>query len=236
MLDATMVFGWFMLLVGSVVAGVSALHARRSASVLFADETTGAPGDTVRIEGTVAADGDTVVAPFTGRDCVAVEFDEEERRLGTAYLPEWIRVDGGRRLTSFTLVTDAGDEVAVDGDAVVSLDASSSRRVGADETPPDPIADYRRGREGTAAAYRSDVPALARQFGLGDRRYLERRLDVGDEVTVVGRLTSDPGRIEPTVVSDASPLRTATRLGRQSVVGGAIGAFSVTLGLALLLL
>jgi hypothetical protein len=49
-------------------------------------------------------------------------------------------------------------------------------------------------------------------------------------------LTIDPGRIDPTVVSDASPLRTATRLGRQSVVGGAIGAFSVTLGLALLLL
>lgn len=235
MIDGTMVFGSFVLLVGAVVAGVSAVHARKGVSVLLADETTGKPGDTVRIEGTVVPGDDVVVGPFTGRECVAVEFEEEERRLGTAYVPEWIRVGGGRRLTAFTVAGEDGGEVFVDGDAVVSLDPSSSVRVSEDETPPEPIREYRNERELTAEANRSEVPALARQFGLGDRRYVERRLDPGDEVTVVGRLTGEPGRIEPTVVSDTTPLRTATRLGRQSVIGGAIGAFSILLGLVLLL-
>ncbi|MDS0295075.1 hypothetical protein [Halogeometricum luteum] len=237
-LDATAAFGVAMLAVGVIVVAVSARHARRTLGLLAADEPgEEAPrvGERIRIEGTVRQTDDTVTAPFTGRDCVAVEFDAEERRLGAYYLPTWVRVGGGRRLTGFDVDADGAEgdggdgEYLVSGDAVVSLDRTASVRVGEGETPPAAIRDYR-AAEGATGAGGPRAPAPLRRLGvgLGDRRYLERRLDPGDRVTVVGRREEE--RIDPAVVSDTTPLRTAIRLGRQSLVGVAIGAFALVLG------
>jgi hypothetical protein len=239
-LDATAAFGAAMLAVGLGVVAVSARHTRRTLGLLVANGPGGdgpRGGERVRVEGTVRRTDDTVTAPFTGRDCVAVEFDAEERRLGAYYLPTWVRVGGGRRLTGFVVDADGAEgdggdgegEYLVSGDAVVSLDRTASVRVDEGETPPAAIRDYR-ATEGATDAGGPRAPTLLRRLGvgLGDRRYLERRLDPGDRVTVVGR--REEGRIDPNVISDTTPLRTAIRLGRQSLVGVAIGAFSLVLG------
>ncbi|MDS0300483.1 hypothetical protein NDI76_17175 [Halogeometricum sp. S1BR25-6] len=253
-LDSTAAFGAAMLAVGLGVVAVSARHAVRTLRLLAADgpdERDPRVGERVRVEGTVRRTDDAVTAPFTGRDCVAVEFDAEERRLGAYYLPTWVRVGGGRRLAAFVVDektggsdgdgrsgtggVEAGDgEYLVAGDSVVSLDRTASVRVGEREAPPDPIRDYR-AETGGAGTVRPRAPSALRRFGLGDRRYLERRLDPGDRVTVVGRVADESGRIDPSVVSDATPLRTAARMSRQSLAGVAIGAFAAAVGAALLL-
>lgn len=239
-----------MLLLAAVAVAVSLRHATRGVRLVTADALTSAsePGDFVRTSGAVVTTDERLTAPFTGTDCVAVRFDVEERRVGSHYLPTWERIDGGRASTGFEVRDDGRCVTVGDDPSTVSLDRSSAVTVTREEDPPARVRDYLRSSEDaattdtvrrTAEVPRATPPEpIEGLLSFGDRRYRERRLDPGDDVTVFGRVTgaTDPDRhLDPVVVSDASPGETAFRVARRSTAGLAIGVCSGLVGLAVLL-
>lgn len=238
---APSLFGGVMLLLSAVVVAFSLRHAVRGFRLVAADPLSSASetGEFVRTSGSVVTTTDRLTAPFTGTACVAVQFEVEERGVGPYYLPSWERIGGGRAVTGFEVRAD-GRQVAVGDDpSTVSLDRSSSVTVPRGQQPPDRVRDYLQTTEELTARGARLPKLLAGRFSFGDRRYLERRLDPGDRVTVFGRVAD--GRrpdchLDPLVVSDASPGRTALRVALQSATGLAIGAVAGAIGLTVLLL
>lgn len=233
-------FGGGLLLLAAVALAFSLRHATRGARLAAADPYTSAsePGDFVRASGAVVTTDERLRAPFTGRNCVAVRFDVEERRVGSYYLPSWERIGGGTANTGFEVRADGRRITVGDDPSTVSLGRSASVTVPRDEDPPAEIREYLGAADGVATDAVNPPKPLAGPFSFGDRRYRERRLDPGDHVTVFGRIAgaTDPDRrLDPVVVSDASPAETAFRIARQSTAGLAIGAVSGLVGLTVLL-
>ncbi|RDI69737.1 hypothetical protein [Halopelagius longus] len=238
---APSLFGGGLLVLAAVVVAFSLRHATRGIRLATADSLTSAsePGDFVRASGAVVTTDERLTAPFTKTDCVAVRFDVEERRVGAYYLPRWERIGGGRANTGFEVRGDGRRVTVGDDPSTVSLDRSSSVTVERGEDPPAGVRDYLQTSEQVAANAAATPPKpLDGLFSFGDRRYRERRLDPGDDATVFGRVAeaTDPDRhLDPVVVSDASPRRTAFRVARQSTTGLAIGVCSGLVGLLVLL-
>lgn len=78
------------------------------------------------------------------------------------------------------------------------------------------------------------VVPLFRALSIGTRRYSEQRATVGDDVTVVGRITNGGSGINPLVVSDRSPAGTVFRMATISIAGLLIGLVGLLLGYFLL--
>jgi hypothetical protein len=240
------VFGAVMLVLGGVVLAVSARYVWRAGAVVRAsvvESLADVPAGTlVRVTGT-AQQGDArpLSAPFSGRDCLALRYGVEERRLSPILLPWFVTIHEIAGADAFRVRTSASTVDVVEPAHTVVLDEQVVATVGPDAAPPDRIAQF---EAGAAAIPRStiwrDPPSvlrpLARFLGLGTRRYVEQRAVPGDEVTVVGRVASDGAGIDPRVVSDASPRRTVLRMATTSVAGLGIGAFALLLGVAMVLL
>lgn len=247
--------GGALLLLSSVVVAFSLRHAVRGVRLVAADSlsSASATGDFVRLSGLVVTTNERLRGPFTGTDCVAVQFGVEERGVGSYCLPSWERIGGGRARTGFEVRGD-GRQVAVGDDpSTVSLAPSSSVTVERGEEPPESVREYLRTTDEVTATGATSSTLLRRvadrcsvtppkplsgRFSFGDRRYLERRLDPGDRVTVFGRVadgTRPDRHLDPLVVSDASPVGTAFRVARRSTTGLAVGAIAGAVGLAVLL-
>ncbi|MFD1594490.1 hypothetical protein ACFR97_02880, partial [Haloplanus litoreus] len=188
-------FGIVVLAIGLFVSLVSLRHVWRSSALLRATAVSridGSPdGSLVRLSGTVEAGADTLDAPFSGVDCVALRSTVEERRFGAFLLPTYVTIDDPARSVAFAVRTPhAAIPVAAPLRTVV-LDSAVVATVGPTESPPDRIAQYERETDGLPheTVFRSPpavVAPLARALSLGARRYSEQRASPGDEVTVVG--------------------------------------------------
>ncbi|WP_251330881.1 hypothetical protein [Haloplanus pelagicus] len=231
-----------MLALGLLVTLVSLRYVWRSTALVRADPVSSvdgvAEGTLVRLSGTVEAAGDTLEAPFSGVDCVALRPSVEERRFGSFLLPTYVTVHDPARSRPFAVRTPDAT-VLVDAPLrTVALDSTVVATVAPSESPPDRIARYEREADGLSRTtwYRSPSPILApvaRALSLGTRRYDERWVSPGDTVTVVGRV--DDGRIDPLVVGDGSPTRILLRLSKTSLAGLLVGAIGLLLGAGLLL-
>ena len=199
----------------------------------------------IRVTGRVAAvDDETLPAPFGGDPCCCVEYDVSELR-SQGKGQSWVTIDGGEAGVPFR-VDDGGTGVRVDpAAATFSLDVDEKVKLDAGEEPPERVRGF------IDAVDEVDDTETGYEVGpltIGDdprRRYVQRTLRPGDEVTVVGDGEAFPdapvGEVKsriaggsPFVVSDAGARRTALRLVGSSAVPILLGALA--LGIAALLL
>jgi hypothetical protein len=241
-LPALTLFGVAVLLLGAFVCLVSARHLWRTAALARADPVDRidgvADGTLVRVSGTVDAER-TLTAPFSGVDCVAYRAVIEERRPGSFLVPTDVTIHEPTRSATFGVRTPHARVSVADPIHTVALDSTVVATVDADDEPPERIARYERETDGLGletvwTAPPAPLAPVARALSLGRRRYAERRVSPGDDVTVAGRV--DDGRLDPLVVSAGSAGDALRRLSTTSLAGLLIGAVAVTIGAAALLL
>ena len=176
----------------------------------------------------------TVEAPFSGHPAVALAYqvlEERSSRIGWLIgfpfgsLTHFEPIDGGAVAEPF-LLDDGTGQVRVDpGGATFRLEPDTTVQVDGGDTPPERL---RRFIDANA-----DVDDQNQSIGLGpiqwgvgkDRRFVERRLEPGDEVVVCGGARDARGAIAavPAVIDGGSPflLADADRrtLARRLLVG-----------------
>ncbi|TKX62872.1 hypothetical protein EXE48_03645 [Halorubrum sp. ASP1] len=234
--------GAVALVLGLVFLARGASGARDAARVFRATPTDPAGLDgaerEIRVTGRAAAvDDETLPAPFGGDPCLCVEYDVSELR-SQGKGQSWVTIDGGEAGVLFR-VDAGGTGVRVDpAAATFSLDVDEKVEVDAGEEPPERVRGFIEAVDGvddTETGY--EVGPLT----IGDdprRRYVQRTLRPGDEVTVVGDAAAFPdapvGEVKsrvadgaPFVVSDATARRTAIRLVGASAVPVVLGAVAL---------
>ena len=184
MIEAVLIGGVSLLLGGVcaavglryVAAGVGYL--RRAVGLRRGDPT---PVDSVdrsarRVDTVGRARGETVTAPFSGVDVLACEYAVVETDKGFIAAEGTV---GG----SFALTGDRG-QVRVDPAAfpVVAPEQTVFRTAGGENSLPEGVS--RR----LDAVGEGSSPAFDPANSTGNRRYVERRIEPGDRVRVVGRL------------------------------------------------
>jgi hypothetical protein len=239
------VFGAAMLLIGGFVLAVSARYVWRATTVVRATELDrledADAGTLVRASGSVTgSDGGVLAAPFSGADCVALRYRIEERRLSVFYLLPWyVDLHGATAAVPFEVETATGAVPVVEPARTVALTTDVVATVGFDEAPPERIRDFVREHLDVppTSAWR-DPPGILRPLfrvlSLGTRRYSEQRAALGDELTVVGRVTPDGAGIDPLVVADRSPAGTVLRMAKTSIGGLLVGLAGLLVGALLL--
>jgi hypothetical protein len=233
--STTQLFGVAMLVVGAVVLLFSLRYVWRAGRVFRSQSVTSlagvTPGSYVRVAG-------ALTAPFSGRESLVLRYAVEERRLSPLLLPWFVTIHERAGSVPFRLRTPAAAVDVVEPAHTVTLDRATVATVDADEDAPERIARFERRTDAlpTTTAWR-DPPGplrgIAAALSFGTRRYTEQRASPGDDVTVVGRVT-ESGDLDPLVVSDRSRGATLRRMAGTSLLGLAIGAFAVAMGLVLL--
>jgi hypothetical protein len=239
-------FGGAMLLVGGFVLVVSARYIWRATAVIRATErtelNTSDAGTLTRISGDVTQNnGESLVAPFSGTDCVALRYQIEERRLSVLYLFPWyVTVHEATGAVAFDVQTEAGTIPVVEPARTVALSTEVVATTGSSTEPPDRIHQFEQESDNVplSTVWR-DPPSVVRPLfsvlSIGTRRYSEQRAAVGDELTVVGQVTDGGSGIDPLVVSDRSPVGTVFRMAKTSLGGLLIGVVGLLLGVFLLI-
>jgi hypothetical protein len=241
-LSGGQLFGAAMLLAGAVVLLASVRYVWRASAVVRASTVNSLAGvgsdSLVRLSGTAEpGDDDTLTAPFTGSESLVLRYAVEERRLSPYLLPWFVTIHERAGSVPFRLRTPESVVDVTEPTRTVTLRAERIATVAPDETPPERIERFERRTDALPSttlwhARPFGVGALLDALSLGTRRYTEARAAPGEDVTVVGRVTD--GGVDPLVVSDRSPARTLRRMAGTSLVGLAIGAFVVALGVVLL--
>lgn len=236
-------FGAAMVAVGAIVLLVSARHVFRAVRVSRAQSVSSLDGTTsgtlVRVAGTAnEGDAGTLTAPFTGRESLVLRYAVEERRLSPYLLPWFVTIHERSGSNAFRLRTAAGVVDVVEPTRTVTLARDVVATVGPEETAPERAERFERRTDALPGSTPWREPPvglrwIARRLSLGTRRYSEERATPGDEVTVVGRVTESDG-LDPLVVSDRPRAATLRRMASTSLLGIAIGAFAVGLGVVLL--
>jgi len=193
-----------------------------------------------------AANGDpeTLPAPFTEEECLCCAYDVSEYR-SQGKGRSWVSIDSGEAGVPFRVVVD-GVGVRVDpATADFAFGVDEDVEVAADEAPPERV---RRFTDAVEAVDESEAGWTLGPLTVGndpERRYRQRVLRPGDDVTVVGDATAFPdapvgevkARIDggsPFVVGDASARRTALRLVGRSAVPVVLGLVALAVaGVAL---
>lgn len=240
------VFGGAMLLVGGFVLVVSARYVWRATAVIRATDReyldTSDAGTLTRISGDVTQNnGESLVTPFSGTDCVALRYQIEERRLSFLYLLPWyVTVHEGTGAVAFDVQTEAGTIPVVEPARTVALSTEVVTTTGPATDPPERIQQFEQESDNVppSTVWR-DPPSVVRPLfsvlSIGTRRYSEQRAAVGDELTVVGQVMNDGVGIDPLVVSDRSPAGTVFRMAKTSLGGLLIGVGGLLLGVFLLI-
>ena len=245
-LSGSQLFGVVLTVGGAVVLAFSgryvwrATSIYRAASVSALEETS--PGTLVRVSGTAhQGDADLLSAPFSGNDCLVLQYAVEERRLSPYLLPWFVTIHELAGSDAFRVHTPEAAVDIVEPARTVTLERDVVATVPPGDEPPERIVRFERTTDAVPVTtpWRSPPsilrPIMAR-FSLGARRYTEQRAMPGDDVTVVGHITETGDGIDPLVVSDRPPDQTLFRMGKTSLVGLCIGVFVVALGLVLVVL
>ncbi|MFA9516879.1 GIDE domain-containing protein [Halopenitus sp. H-Gu1] len=209
--------------------------------------STGTTGS-VSISGTAVQYEDRLVSPFTGTECLALAYEVEEQRTtnnGTA----WVEIDSGRAAVPFLLEDDTGS-VLVDPSRVrLGLGTSVTIEVEGGERPPNRIQKFINRTDDVGSEERTwDLKLVELNVG-NDRRYIERRLEPGEPVTVFGDVQSESGvstragqvnavltaGSHPLVLSETTPYRTVLRVFWPVLVAACLGIVLLGAAAALVL-
>lgn len=210
------------------------------------------PPDRICLVGTIEAGTEgTIQAPFSGRECVALDFEVQE--LETTHnaatntnSSSWEPIHGGTTDRPFVLTDKSGKVRVRPAGAHYSLGVDTRIDVDGGERPPERIQRYIE----VSDAVDSEETSLKVgpfDFNTGeDRRYVERRLEPGDRVLVLGRpvrARGDVGMVNaeirpleevPMLLADAGRKATIGRLLVGSVLVLGLGLALVTIGLVAL--
>jgi hypothetical protein len=199
------------------------------------------------IEGTAEGDEKGVKAPFTGKTCLAYEYEVQELR-SSGKSSHWKTLDEGGAAAPFLVADDTGT-VQVDGPAASLHLEATSLRLDPGEEPPARIAEYLRESEEVEPQDRT-IDLVVTELNVGnDQKFIERRLDIGESVHVYGHVDSAPagewgsgvvdalltaGEDTALVVSDTSERGAAWRLLKTRLLWPAVGITLVGVGAYLL--
>jgi hypothetical protein len=142
-------------------------------------------GGQIELEGTARPATGTVEAPFTGGECLVCDYEVEEYR-SQGKGRSWQTIDEGRLVVPF-LVEDGTGSVLVEP-AGVRTNLSTAAEIDVDGGA-EPPARIRRFIEATpdVDSENTSVDLKVIELNTGnDRRYVERRLDPGETVHVLG--------------------------------------------------
>lgn len=242
------------------VGGYIALSAlRRSALAVRVLRATQVPvrelmeetGRQVSLVGTVETENesDPLVGPFSGRPAVIVGYEVKEERTShnagsNTTRRTWKTIDEGWAGVPFVL--DGGTaSVRIDpATAQYSFRLDESTRVAGGRTPPARIESFIGGNDRVdSEAGGFDVGPIRLSTGR-DRKYVEYRLEVGDDVCVLGTPQSARGEVgrvnavvdggSPFVVVDDRPRSAALRLVGGSLLPLLVGTVFALVGVGLL--
>ena len=229
------VVGGSLLALGFVFREIGAIRQVLGPSTDVFSLSTGTTGP-VSISGTAMQYEDSLVSPFTGTECLALSYEVEERRT-TDKGTSWIEIDSGRGAVPF-LLEDETASVLVDPSKVrLGLDTSTTIEVDGGDRPPARIQEFIDRTDDVDSEERTwDLKIIELKVG-DDRRYIERRLDPGESVTVFGEVHSESGVStragqvnavlkagdHPLILSETTPLRTVFRVFWPVFVAALIG-------------
>ncbi|WP_049985486.1 hypothetical protein [Halobellus rufus] len=175
--------------------------------------------------------GETLSAPFTGSRCLGFEFEVTERQPFGIGIP-WFQahLDDGVATRPFTLDGPRGGLDVVPSSKRFALDTESTVvTLGANETPSERIQRF--------VDVRDDLEPVAKWIqilpGLGTRRYVERRIDPGEEYLVAGPTERRQNEVVLTgdlVITDRSPGRFASKRLRRAAFPTLIAGVFIVIG------
>lgn len=201
---AGVAFGWYGLRPLTVLPRLVTAEVVGPASVSADDEFAVCRGRARSV-------GETLTAPFTGEQCLGLEYEIAERRLTPSEIPlTWTRLDDGVATVPFELHGDGGRVRVEPESRRFRLDTDDETvTVPAGDEPPERVRSFldARGELSPTAG------GLLARLGVGTRRYTERRIDPDEPHVVAGRPEYRDGRVvlaDPRVIADGSP-RTAVR-------------------------
>jgi len=129
-------------------------------------------GSEVELSGTAEVHETTSAPPFTNTGCLAHEWQVKRHDAGSD--SGWTRLDSGNERNPFQLDDGTGTALVDPDGATLELTDTKTIEIDADETPPPGIDEYLERTE----QVNGDI---ARKH-----RYIERRLEPGDDVHVFG--------------------------------------------------
>ncbi|WP_128477130.1 hypothetical protein [Halorussus pelagicus] len=199
-------FGWYGLRPLAVVPRLVRTEVVGPASVSSDDEFVVCRGRTQSV-------GETLSGPFTGKNCLGLEYEISERELTATEIPfTWGHRDDGVATVPFELRDDGGRVRVAPESRRFRLDTESETiSVSAGEEPPERIRAFVEARGELSPTAGGPLASL----GIGARRYTERRIDPEKSHVVAGRPEYRDGRVvltNPSVIADGSP--GAVALGR----------------------
>lgn len=174
-------------------------------------------GGPVELAGVAEPDARTLRSPFTGTECLAYEYEVQQERH-TNHGRTWERVASGRQAVPFRLRDDTGSVLIEPPGADFRLGRDARIAVAGGEHPPERIVRFIAADDRVDDQNRSiDLGPLELRTGK-DRRYVERRLDVGEEVHVLGT-----ARFDTSVAREAGQVNAAVGIDRDALDLGRIG-------------
>ncbi|SEO51986.1 E3 Ubiquitin ligase [Halogranum amylolyticum] len=208
-------------------------------------------GRQMTLVGTVEAvsDHDPLVGPFSGRPAVVVGYEVREERTShdantNTTRRRWETIDEGWAGVPFVLADDTASVRVDPADAQFTLGVDESTRVAGGRRPPERIRSFVETNDRIDSEETGfDVGPIRLSTGR-DRKYVEYRLEVDDEVTVLGTprpARGEVGRVNavvdggsPFVVVDTDPWSAAVRLLGGSLLPLLFGGLFAVVGLLLL--
>jgi hypothetical protein len=192
-------------------------------------------GQKEAVSGTIEPVGSPLLAPFSGRQCVAYEYDVKERPAGSsqgpqesemsgwALTPSVIKSDRGDvRLLGFGLLSDFKeteyqDDVLASERAAAflrtaSFEEMSIRKIGAMVSAMDAML------ESDAASARRDWKRADGEPDVAGSRLIEKVIGVGDTVTVVGIYDASRGGLAPKYKGKTAPIKLVPGSGHAMVL------------------
>ena len=189
-------------------------------------------GSFVVCRGIANESNESLTAPFTGEQCLGFEFEVTERQpfgIGTPWFHA--HLDDGVATHPFTVDGPADRLDVVPSAKRFTLDTDSTViTVGTSETPSERIQQFIQLRDELepVAKWMRSIP------GLGTRRYVERRIDPGEEYIIGGMTERRQGEIilaGDLVITDRSPRQFAAARLRRAVFPTVIALTFVAVGL-----
>jgi hypothetical protein len=143
-------------------------------------------GGPVELAGTGLAANETVRGPFSGAECLVCEYEVLEYR-SSGKSSSWQTVDEDTIGLPFHLEDNTGSVLVDPQGATLNLAKELDHKVKGGETPHERIRKFIRDTPSVDSEdYTHDLKIVEIKGG-NDRRYVERRLDVGSHVHVVGK-------------------------------------------------
>ncbi|SIR25489.1 E3 Ubiquitin ligase [Haladaptatus litoreus] len=147
-------------------------------------------GAPVEVEGTAQAESGVLQSPFTGTDCLAYEYEVQEER-NSKNGRHWRTIDSGRNHVPFRIEDETASALVDPRGADFRFKSERSIDVRGGNKPPERVREFIAANKDVDSEDRTlDLKLFELKTGK-DRKYIEKRLDLGESVHVLGEARYD---------------------------------------------